>query len=163
MHPALPQLSGTSSLDDTVSRLRSGTSRQTSDPSGALATIAACAAGVAGLIVSNTTVARPDTLRSPHRGEAGGLSGAPLRERSTAMLRRAHRLAAGRLVLVGAGGVSTAGHAYEKIRAGAALVQLYTGFAYAGPAIVPQLLSGLAALLRRDGFSRIADAVGVEA
>jgi dihydroorotate dehydrogenase len=124
---------------------------------------ACCAAGVAGLIVSNTTIARPETLRSPHRGEAGGLSGTPLRERSTAMLRRAHRLAAGRLVLVGAGGVSSAEHAYEKIRAGAALVQLYTGFAYAGPALVPRLKSGLAALLRRDGLSRLSDAIGVEA
>ena len=124
---------------------------------------ACCAAGVAGLIVSNTTIARPDSLRSPHKGEAGGLSGAPLRERSTAMLRRAHRLAAGRLVLVGAGGVSTAEDVYEKIKAGAALVQIYTAFAYAGPALVPRLKTGLAALLRRDGLARITDAVGVEA
>ena len=124
---------------------------------------ACCAAGVAGLIISNTTIARPDTLRSPHAGEAGGLSGAPLRERSTAMLRRAHRLAAGRLVLVGAGGIADAEDAYAKIRAGAALVQLYTGFAYAGPALVGRLKSGLAALLRRDGFASITDAVGVEA
>jgi dihydroorotate dehydrogenase len=128
------------------------------------AIVEACAAaGVAGLIVSNTTIARPEGLRSVHAGEAGGLSGAPLRERSTAMLRRAHRLAAGRLVLVGAGGVASAEDAYSKIRAGAALVQLYTGFAYAGPALVPRLKSGLAALLRRDGFSRLSDAVGVEA
>ena len=123
-----------------------------------------CAArGVAGLIIGNTTVARPDSLRSPHRVEAGGLSGAPLRERSTAMLRACYRLARGRLALVGVGGVASGADALAKIRAGAALVQLYTGFAYAGPALVPRLKAELAALLRRDGFTRVADAVGVDA
>ncbi|MBO1075763.1 quinone-dependent dihydroorotate dehydrogenase [Roseomonas marmotae] len=119
--------------------------------------------GVAGLIVSNTTIARPASLTSPHRVEAGGLSGAPLFEPSTALLRRVHRLAAGRLVLIGCGGIATPEQAYAKIRAGAALVQLYAGFAYAGPALVPELKRGLAALLKRDGFSSLADAVGVDA
>lgn len=119
--------------------------------------------GVAGLIVSNTTIARPPGLRSPHRAEAGGLSGAPLFARSTEVLRRVHRLARGRLVLVGVGGVSSAAEALAKIKAGASLVQLYTGFAYAGPALVPRLTRELAALLKRGGYNSVADAVGVEA
>ncbi len=119
--------------------------------------------GVAGLIVSNTTLARPDSLRSRHRAEAGGLSGAPLFDRSTEMLRRARRLAGARLVLVGAGGVADADTAYAKIKAGASLVQMYSAFAYGGPALVRRIKDGLAALLRRDGVARLADAVGVEA
>ncbi len=121
------------------------------------------AQGVAGLIIANTTLARPDTLRSPHRGEAGGLSGAPLLERSTAMLRAVRRLAGARLVLVGAGGVASGAGAYAKVKAGASLVQLYSGFAYGGPALVRRIKDELAALLRRDGVARLADAVGVEA
>ena len=128
------------------------------------AMVETCAArGVAGLIVSNTTVARPDTLRSAHRGETGGLSGPPLFAASTEMLRRTCRMARGRLVLIGCGGVDSAETAYAKIKAGASLVQLYAALAYAGPALVPRLRDGLAALLRRDGFARVADAVGVEA
>ena len=121
------------------------------------------AQGVAGLIVANTTLARPRTLRSRHRGEAGGLSGAPLFARSTEMLRTVRRLAGTRLVLVGAGGVADAEAAYAKIKAGAALVQMYSGFAYGGPALVRRVKDGLSALLRRDGVGRLADAVGVEA
>ena len=120
------------------------------------------ARGVAGIIISNTTLARPD-LRSAARGEAGGLSGQPLFEKSTAMLRAAYRHTQGRIALVGVGGVASAGQAYAKIRAGASLVQLYSGFAYAGPALVPRILDGLAALLARDGLARIADAVGKDA
>ncbi len=127
--------------------------------------VAACAArGVAGLIVSNTTIARPETLRSPRRGEAGGLSGAPLLARSTAVLRACFRAARGTgLALVGVGGVASGAEAYAKIRAGAAFVQLYTGFAYAGPALVPRLKRELAALLARDGIAHVADAVGLDA
>ncbi|MBK1658064.1 quinone-dependent dihydroorotate dehydrogenase [Paracraurococcus ruber] len=126
--------------------------------------VEACAArGVAGIIISNTTIARPGSLRSPHRAEAGGLSGPPLLERSTAMLREAYRLARGRLALVGVGGVSSGAEALAKIRAGASLVQLYTGFAYGGPALVPRIKRDLAALLRRDGITRVADAVGLDA
>jgi dihydroorotate dehydrogenase len=119
--------------------------------------------GVAGLIVSNTTIARPASLSSPHRAETGGLSGAPLFEPSTALLRHVHRLAAGRLTLIGCGGIATPEQAYAKIRAGASLVQLYAAFAYAGPRLVPELKRGLAALLQRDGFSSVAQAVGVDA
>jgi len=128
------------------------------------ALVEACIAQrVAGLIVSNTTIARPESLRSRHKGEAGGLSGAPLFAPSTALLKRVHRLAAGRLVLIGVGGVASGADAYAKIRAGAALVQLYAAFAYAGPALIPRLKAELAALLKRDGFVHVADAVGVDA
>ncbi|UFN50204.1 quinone-dependent dihydroorotate dehydrogenase [Roseomonas sp. OT10] len=120
-------------------------------------------AGVAGLIVSNTTIARPDSLRSAHRGETGGLSGPPLFGPSTALLARVHRLARGRLVLIGVGGVGSAEQAYAKIRAGASLVQLYAALAYDGPALIPRLKAGLAGLLRRDGFSSVSQAVGVDA
>ncbi|MBS7809495.1 quinone-dependent dihydroorotate dehydrogenase [Roseococcus pinisoli] len=121
------------------------------------------AAGVAGLIISNTTIARPASLRSPLKGEAGGLSGAPLFERSTEMLARAYRIADGRLVLIGAGGVSSGEQAYRKIRAGASLVQLYSAFAYGGPALIGRIKRELSALLARDGFPSVADAVGTEA
>jgi dihydroorotate dehydrogenase len=125
------------------------------------AVVQACVeAGVAGLIVSNTTISRPAGLRSRHAAQAGGLSGAPLFPLSTRVLARAYRLARGRLVLIGAGGVASGVHALEKIRAGAALVQLYTGFAYAGPALIPRLKAELAQALRAQGFPTIRDAVG---
>jgi dihydroorotate dehydrogenase len=128
------------------------------------AIVEACAArDVAGLIVCNTTIARPASLRSRHRGEAGGLSGAPLLARSTEVLRQCFRLAAGRLTLIGVGGVASGADAYAKIRAGAALVELYAAFAYAGPALIPRIKAELASLLRRDGFAKVADAVGVDA
>ncbi len=119
--------------------------------------------GVEGLVVSNTTIARPDTLRSRAAGESGGLSGPPLLAASTRLLARAYRLAAGRLVLVGCGGVSTGGDALRKIRAGAHLVQLYTAFSYGGPAVVPRIKRELAAGLREGGFRSVMDAVGVDA
>ncbi len=118
--------------------------------------------GVAGLILANTTVARPDSLRSPHARETGGLSGAPLLARSTEMLRRAYPIARHRLTLIGAGGVATPEHAVAKIRAGASLVQLYTAFAYDGPALVGRLARGLAGLLRREGFRSVEEAVGAD-
>jgi dihydroorotate dehydrogenase len=121
------------------------------------------AEGAQGLIVSNTTVSRPPGLRSPSAQEAGGLSGAPLFALSTAVLARAFLFARGRLLLIGAGGVSTGEHALIKIRAGATLVQLYTGFVYAGPALIPRLKRELAEALRAEGFARVQDAVGKDA
>ncbi len=118
--------------------------------------------GVAGLIISNTTIARP-ALRSAHAKEAGGLSGAPLFAPSTEVLRKVHGIARGRLTLIGVGGIATAEQAYAKIRAGASLVQMYTGFAYAGPVLPRRIADGLAALLKRDGFTSVADAVGKDA
>jgi dihydroorotate dehydrogenase len=121
------------------------------------------AGGVLGLIVSNTTIARPSGLRSPLASQAGGLSGEPLFDRSTAMLARAYLLAAGRLVLIGVGGVRSGRDALNKLRAGATLVQLYTAFAYAGPALIPRIKAELASELRAAGFTCIADAVGTGA
>ncbi len=123
----------------------------------------AVAAGADGLIVSNTTLARPGGLRSAASAESGGLSGAPLFAASTAMLARAALAADGRLTLIGCGGVSTGRQALAKIKAGASLVQLYTALVFAGPALVPRLLRELAAALRDEGFASVRDAVGVEA
>jgi dihydroorotate dehydrogenase len=116
--------------------------------------------GLDGLIVSNTTVARPPGLRGAHGGEAGGLSGAPLMGPSTRLLREFHQAAAGRLTLIGVGGVRSGADAYAKIRAGASAVQLYSALIFAGPCLIPEIRRDLAARLRADGFSRLAEAVG---
>ena len=131
---------------------------------GLAAVVETCVAhGVQGLIVGNTTISRPPGLRSPHAAETGGLSGAPLRALSTRVLARAFLLARGRLTLIGTGGVFSGEDAVQKIRAGASLVQLYTGFAFHGPALIPRLKRDLAAALRAGGFARIEDAVGRDA
>jgi dihydroorotate dehydrogenase len=123
---------------------------------------AAVTQGMDGLIVSNTTIARPG-LRSPHRTQAGGLSGPPLRAMSTELLKRVARLARPRgLVLIGCGGVGSGADAHEKLRAGADLVQLYAAFAYEGPALIPRIKRERAALLRRDGVRSVADIVGAD-
>jgi dihydroorotate dehydrogenase len=133
-------------------------------PDGVVALIETCVAeGVQGLIVSNTTISRPPGLRAPRAAEAGGLSGAPLFRPSTAVLARAFLAARGRLALIGVGGIATGQDALTKIRAGASLVQLYTGFAYAGPALIPRLKRELAAALRGAGFASIRQAVGSDA
>ncbi len=121
---------------------------------------AAVTFGLQGLIISNTTVARPADLRGHRRDEAGGLSGAPLFGPSTAMLGEFHIASAGRLTLVGVGGIASGRDAYAKIRAGASAVQLYTALTYAGPGLVDRLRRDLAALLRADGFASVRDAVG---
>ncbi|MEI9991181.1 MAG: quinone-dependent dihydroorotate dehydrogenase [Rhizomicrobium sp.] len=117
-------------------------------------------AAIEGLIVSNTTVARPATLKSAHAKEQGGLSGAPLFEPSTRILREMRRRTS--LTLIGAGGVSSGAEAYAKIRAGASLVQLYTALAYRGPGLIARIKRELLGLLARDGFANVADAVGVD-
>jgi dihydroorotate dehydrogenase len=117
---------------------------------------------VDGLIISNTTVARPAELRSANAPEPGGLSGAPLFEPSTMRLRAFYRLIGGRVPLIGAGGISSGAQAYAKIRAGASLVQLYTALVYHGPGLVNEIKRDLAALLRRDGFSSLSAAVGAD-
>ncbi|MFC4455985.1 quinone-dependent dihydroorotate dehydrogenase [Deinococcus sonorensis] len=118
--------------------------------------------GVSGLIVSNTTLSR-EGLQHPHRQETGGLSGRPLRERATALIRDAYRLTGGQLPLVGVGGIFTAQDAYERIRAGASLVELYTALIYEGPGLPARINGELIALLRRDGYTHISEAVGVDA
>jgi len=120
----------------------------------------AVGARLAGLIVSNTTAGARAGLRSAHAAEAGGLSGAPLFRRSTECLAEARRLAGAQLALVGVGGVSSARDAYEKILAGASLVQLYTGLVYKGPGLVREIKHGLARLLRSDGYADLSAAVG---
>lgn len=115
---------------------------------------------VTGLIISNTTIARADTLKSPLKREIGGLSGAPLFAPSTAMLAKAYGLAGGKLQFIGAGGIFTAQDALTKLLAGASLVQIYSSFAYQGPALLPQLKRGLAMLLKERGFSSVSEAVG---
>lgn len=118
--------------------------------------------GIDGMIVSNTTIDRPAFLRSGHRREAGGLSGAPLFAPSTAVLGDFYRLTAGRVPLIGVGGVASGAEAYAKIRAGARLVQLYSALVYGGPALVGRIIDDLAALLARDGFASIDAAVGAD-
>jgi dihydroorotate dehydrogenase len=113
-----------------------------------------------GVITTNTTTDRPDTLQSEHREEEGGLSGEPIEARATETV----RFVAERtdLPVVGVGGVFTAADAYRKIRAGATLVQLYTGLVYRGPSIARDINDGLLELLQRDGFDSIEDAVGAD-
>jgi dihydroorotate dehydrogenase len=128
---------------------------------GLAAIVSTCIAKkITGLIVSNTTIARPDSLRGRHKSETGGLSGVPLFASSTAMLARVYRLAGKQLVLIGVGGIFEPEDVMEKILAGASLVQVYTGFAYQGPAMIPRLKTGLAMLLRARGFGSVTDAIG---
>jgi dihydroorotate dehydrogenase len=117
--------------------------------------------GLGALIVSNTTISRPQ-LKSRHRGEAGGLSGEPLRSLALQRLRDFRQATGGAIPLVGVGGIATAEDAWTRIRAGASLVQLYSAMVYRGPGIARELTRGLEALMRRDGFASIADAVGSE-
>jgi dihydroorotate dehydrogenase len=116
-----------------------------------------------GLIVSNTTVARPADLKGRHRAETGGLSGRPLFAPSTALLAEMYRLTEGRLTLIGVGGIASGADAYAKVRAGASLVQLYTALIYQGPGLAARIAGDLAQLLARDGYARLADAVGADA
>lgn len=118
--------------------------------------------GIDGFIATNTTIARPQ-LQSAHQQESGGLSGRPLRERSTEVVRLLYQSTRGQVPIIGSGGVFTAEDAYQKIRAGARLVQVYTGFIYRGPGIVKEIVEGLATLLKRDGFENLEEAVGVDA
>ncbi len=120
----------------------------------------ALTSGIDGLIVSNTTVTRPPDLRGGHAHEPGGLSGKPLFALSTALLAEMYRRTQGRVPLIGVGGIASGADAYAKIRAGASLVQLYTGLAYQGPGLIARIKHELAALLRRDRFASLAEAVG---
>ncbi|EFN56854.1 hypothetical protein CHLNCDRAFT_22067 [Chlorella variabilis] len=119
--------------------------------------------GVDGLIVSNTTITRPGPIGEHATGkEAGGLSGRPLFDMSTRVLRDMYTLTGGKLPIIGVGGVSSGEDAYAKIRAGASLVELYSAFAFEGPKLVPRVKRELAALLERDGYASVAEAVGAD-
>ncbi|KAK3772990.1 hypothetical protein RRG08_036324 [Elysia crispata] len=118
---------------------------------------------VDGLIVSNTTVSRPDSLQSKHKTEVGGLSGAPLTAKSLETIRDMYALTKGEMPIVGVGGVSTGQEAYNKIKAGASLIQMYTALVYHGPPVIGKIKREMDELLRHDGFSHISEAVGIEA
>ncbi|HEY5289404.1 MAG TPA: quinone-dependent dihydroorotate dehydrogenase [Caulobacteraceae bacterium] len=173
--PGLRDLQGKGALEDllgAVAEVRSRMPPPTGTPiflkvapdlaEGAIAGIveAAVAFGLSGLIVSNTTVQRPATLRDPLKDEAGGLSGAPLMALSTRLLAEAHAVSAGRLALIGVGGVASGADAYAKIRAGARAVQLYSALVFEGPSLVGRIRRDLAAALRADGFASVSQAVG---
>ncbi|MFQ5765512.1 MAG: dihydroorotate dehydrogenase (quinone), partial [Rhodospirillales bacterium] len=123
---------------------------------------AALEAEIDGLIATNTTIARPAELKDVRAGEAGGLSGRPLFEPSTRVLADLYRLTEGRIAMIGVGGVASGADAYAKVRAGASLVQLYTALVFEGPGLAARINAELAALLERDGFANVGDAVGAD-
>lgn len=118
--------------------------------------------GIDGLIVSNTTISRPADLRSMHREQQGGLSGRPLKELSTRAIRQAYRLTGGQMPIIGVGGIGSGRDAYEKIKAGASLVQLYSSLVYQGFGVVQRVLKELDALLAADGYASVRQAVGAD-
>lgn len=169
--PSLRDLQGAGAMAELVAAVRAA--RGASAPpvlvkiapdlgDGQLADICALAraGGMDGLIISNTTVARPDTLKSAHRTETGGLSGAPLMAPATRLLADAFVELRGCVPLIGVGGVASAADAYAKIRAGASLVQLYSALVYAGPGLPGAILRGLVERLDADGFASVSEAVG---
>lgn len=118
--------------------------------------------GVDGLMVSNTTVSRPETLQDPSKSEVGGLSGEPLRDLSTRTVREMYNLTKGKIPIIGIGGVASGQDAMDKIRAGASLVQLYTALTYQGPPVVIKIKRELEQLLKDQGFSNVSEAVGAD-
>ncbi len=115
-----------------------------------------------GIIIGNTTLSRPASLRSARKGETGGLSGAPLAALATDVLRKTARRVEGQFPLIGCGGVGSGADAYAKLRAGATVVQLYSAMVYEGPPLVRRIKDELAALLARDGFGSVNEAVGAD-
>lgn len=115
---------------------------------------------VDGLIISNTTIDRSMVLHSPMASEEGGLSGKPLKEKSTRMIEDAYKLTDGKFVIIGVGGISSGQDAFEKILAGASAVQIYTSFVYQGPPIVTNLKKELDELLKQNGYQSVQEAVG---
>ena len=121
----------------------------------------ALGSGISGIIATNTTLSR-EGLISADKTQSGGLSGAPLFERSTRVLAKLSQLTDGKLPLIGVGGISTADQAYQKIRAGASAVQVYTAMVYEGLSVAAKIARGLDRLLEKDGFTSVADAVGTD-
>jgi len=121
---------------------------------------------IAGIIATNTTIERPDTADPDLKriyGETGGLSGRPLRARSTEVIRHLHRQTRGTLPIIGVGGIFSAHDAWEKITAGASLLQIYTALVYEGPAVVKEIIAGIIERLEEHGFKRLEEAVGTQA
>ena len=168
--PGLRALQGEAALDDLLGRVAAA---RGADPAPVFLKIAPdlspdeiaqiVEAGVRhrldGLIVSNTTLDRPESLRSPHAGEAGGLSGRPLRSRALDALRIAARASAGRLTLISAGGVETGDDVLERLRAGASAVQVYSALVYEGPGLVARLKRQLLSALDRAGLHDVDAAI----
>lgn len=119
--------------------------------------------GIDGLIISNTTIGNREMLQSHHKNETGGLSGKPLFALSTERLKHMYRLTEGKVPLIGTGGIFSGEDAYQKIRAGASLVQIYTAFIYEGFDITGKIAAELSALLNRDGFANVSEAIGIDA
>lgn len=117
--------------------------------------------GVSGVIATNTTISR-EGLRGAAASEAGGLSGRPLTGKSSDIIRSVYKLAQGKLPIIGCGGIFSAQDAYDKIRAGASLIELYTALIYEGPELIKKINEDLLELLRKDGFKHLSDAVGVD-
>ena len=169
--PGLRDLQGRAAMDDLLGRLAEA---RAGDPTPVFLKIApdltAAEIGliveaaldhrIDALIVSNTTLDRPESLRSPQRNEAGGLSGAPLKPKARAALRAAAEAAEGRLPLIAVGGIDSGAEAYDRIRAGASAVQVYSALIFEGPGLVGRIKRDLAARLRAGGFSTAAEAVG---
>ena len=112
-----------------------------------------------GLIVSNTTISRPETLKSTHKNETGGLSGRPLKSRSLQVLKDIHRLTDGKITLISVGGIESGEDAYERLKAGASLVQVYSAIAYEGPGLASRINDELDNLLERDGIDSVSKIV----
>ncbi len=124
------------------------------------------ARGVAGIVATNTTITRPETSDQTAKrvyAETGGLSGRPLRQRSTEVIRHVYRQTKGRLPIIGVGGIFTAADAWEKITAGASLVQVYTGLVYEGPSVAKSIVRGLLDRMKKAGMNQLHQAVGIEA
>ena len=116
-----------------------------------------------GLIISNTTISRPKSLKSPNQNIKGGLSGRPLFELSTQVLANFYQLTKGQIPLIGVGGISNADDAYKKIRMGASLIQIYSAFIYQGFDLVNEINDGLAKRIRADGYKKISQVIGLDA
>ena len=174
--PGLRDLQASDAMDDLLGRIQEARAKLTGDkPSPPIflkvapdldhaqverITEQARAYGMNAIIVSNTTIDRPDSLKSAHKSEGGGLSGAPLFKKSTRMLKEFAAAADGRIDLIGVGGISNGGEAYAKIRAGAKAVQLYSAMVYQGPGLVMDIRNDLVQRLKADGFNSIEEAVG---
>ncbi|MEC7712455.1 MAG: quinone-dependent dihydroorotate dehydrogenase, partial [Candidatus Thermoplasmatota archaeon] len=121
---------------------------------------------LSGIVATNTTIDRPETTNISSEkiyNEVGGLSGAPLKDKSTEMIRKIYRLTKGKIPIIGVGGIFTAEDAWNKITAGASIVQLYTGLVFEGPGIAKSIVKGLKKRVESEGFESISDAVGIEA
>jgi len=170
--PGLRALQGRAALDDLLGRLNEA---RPGDPTPvflkvapdltadeiALIVEASLDHRIDALIVSNTTLDRPDSLRSAYRAETGGLSGAPLAAGAAAALRAAAEASAGRLPLIAVGGIGSGDEAYARIRAGACAIQLYSALIFEGPGLVGRIKRDLAARLRSDGFSTVIEAASI--